>query len=93
MPAGFSPATETAPIGVPVGLEILGWKWDEAKILGIAWQIEKLTKIRRAPAWAMEVVEVSGKAVDDTTVPEVTPDTSNISQEYPIGTLGGAVVG
>ncbi|KAF2103497.1 amidase [Rhizodiscina lignyota] len=92
VPAGFSPPTETAPIGVPIGMEILGPKWDEAKILGIAWQVEKLTKVRKSPVWAREVVEVSGRTANSTLVAKITPNTKNIPPEYPVGSLGGAIV-
>jgi hypothetical protein len=92
VPAGFSHPTDTAPIGVPIGMEILGRKWDEAKILGIGWRIEKLTKVRRPPQWAMEGVEVSPRLLNSSSVPNITPNTKNIPKEYPVGTLGGAVV-
>lgn len=83
VPAGFSPPTDNAPIGVPIGMEILGSKWDEAKLLGIGWEIEKLTKMRRAPLWAMESIE--SKSYED--VPTITPNTSNIPEAYPLGKL------
>lgn len=91
IPAGFSPKTDTAPIGVPIGFELLGEKWTEAKLLGIASQFETLLKTRRAPLWAREVVEVTS-AANSTKVPSITPSTKNIPKAYPIGTLGGAVV-
>jgi Asp-tRNA(Asn)/Glu-tRNA(Gln) amidotransferase A subunit family amidase len=58
VPVGFSDPSEDAPIGVPIGMEILGRPWDEEKLLGIAYAIEQLGKVRRAPAWARETVEV-----------------------------------
>ncbi|MGG6495473.1 UNVERIFIED_CONTAM: amidase family protein, partial [Bacteroidetes bacterium 56_B9] len=58
VPVGFSPATETAPEGVPIGMEILGLPWTDKELLKIAWQIEnKLGRVRRSPIWALEVVE------------------------------------
>ncbi|MCI9882031.1 MULTISPECIES: amidase family protein [Methylobacterium] len=50
VPAGFSAATETAPEGVPVGMDLLGRPWSEAKLLGLAYAFEQATKLRRPPA-------------------------------------------
>ncbi|KAG9204220.1 hypothetical protein G6514_001293 [Epicoccum nigrum] len=83
VPAGFSEPSEEAPIGVPIGMEILGRPWEEEKLLGIAYAIEQLTKIRRSPTWAKEVVEVPHYEA----VPVIVPDRNNISPAYPIGTL------
>lgn len=83
VPAGFSDSTESAPIGVPIGMEILGRKWDEAKLLGIGWEIEKLSKIRKSPVWAKQSVEA--KAYKE--VPTITPSAKNIPSAYPLGTL------
>ena len=83
VPIGFSPATATAPEGVPIGMEILGPKWMEEKLLQIAWQIERLGTVRRIPSWAKQVVEV----VEYESVPSVTPNRSNIPAAYPVGVL------
>jgi Asp-tRNA(Asn)/Glu-tRNA(Gln) amidotransferase A subunit family amidase len=83
VPAGFSEPSEEAPIGVPIGMEILGRQWSDEKLLQIAYQIEKLTHVRRPPQWARQAVEVK----EYTEVPVVTPDTSNIPSVYPLGTL------
>jgi amidase len=50
VPGGFSPPTETAPIGVPVGVEFLGRPWDEATLIRVAYGFEQATKFRQAPA-------------------------------------------
>jgi Asp-tRNA(Asn)/Glu-tRNA(Gln) amidotransferase A subunit family amidase len=50
VPAGFSPPTTTAPLGVPVGIEFLGKPWSETKLLGFAYAFERTTKVRRPPA-------------------------------------------
>jgi Asp-tRNA(Asn)/Glu-tRNA(Gln) amidotransferase A subunit family amidase len=71
VPAGFSEPSSDAPIGVPIGVEILGY------------QIEQLLKVRRAPMWAKEVVEVPQYE----SVPMVTPNRTNIPAAYPLGTL------
>ncbi|KAF2262979.1 amidase signature enzyme [Lojkania enalia] len=83
VPAGFSNATETAPMGVPIGMEILGRPWDEEKLLQIGYQIEQLTRIRKPPQFAMERVEV----LQYISVPSILPDSGNISPNYPLGTL------
>lgn len=49
VPAGFTTPTEEAPIGVPVGLEILGREWDEGKLIEIAYGFEQATHYRKVP--------------------------------------------
>lgn len=83
IPAGFSEPSEDAPLGVPIGVEILGRPWEEQKLLGISYAIEQLTKIRKAPSWANEVVE----APHYESVPVIAPDRENINPAYPLGTL------
>ena len=48
-PAGFSPPTSDAPIGVPVGLELLGAEWSEPVLIRLAFAFEQLAKSRRPP--------------------------------------------
>jgi Asp-tRNA(Asn)/Glu-tRNA(Gln) amidotransferase A subunit family amidase len=50
VPGGFSAATTMAPIGVPIGLEILGRPWSEPVLIQIAYAFEQATKFRRAPS-------------------------------------------
>lgn len=83
VPAGFSPKTAQAPVGVPIGMEILGRPYTEEKLLQIAYQIELLTKVRRMPQFAETVVE----AKEYTQVPVVTPNRANIPAAYPLGVL------
>ncbi|KAF2659766.1 amidase signature enzyme [Lophiostoma macrostomum CBS 122681] len=84
VPAGFSEKSEDAPRGVPVGMEILGRPWDEERLLQIAYQIEMLTHVRRAPEWAERRVEVGSYE----SVPVVVPDRGNVDTgAYPLGTL------
>jgi Asp-tRNA(Asn)/Glu-tRNA(Gln) amidotransferase A subunit family amidase len=52
LPAGFTAPNETAPIGVPVGLEMLGRPWSEAVLLKLGYSFEQATKFRRPPASA-----------------------------------------
>ena len=49
VPAGFSSPTDTAPLGVPVGMDILGRPFSEAKLLSIAYSFEQATHFRRSP--------------------------------------------
>ena len=48
VPAGFAPAN-TAPIGVPLGLEIAGRPFSEAVLIEIAYAFEQLSQCRKAP--------------------------------------------
>jgi Asp-tRNA(Asn)/Glu-tRNA(Gln) amidotransferase A subunit family amidase len=83
VPAGFSEPSEYAPIGVPIGMEILGRPFEEQKLLGIGYRIEQLMKIRKSPVFAKEIVEVP----QYDSVPAVKPTRANISAMYPLGTL------
>jgi len=49
VPAGFSSATESAPIGVPVGIEFLGQPFSEPELLRIAYGFEQAKHARRPP--------------------------------------------
>ncbi len=49
IPAGFSPSGPTAPLGVPVGLELLGRPWSEFVLLRMAAVFERATGHRRPP--------------------------------------------
>ena len=49
VPAGFSVPTAQAPIGVPVGMEIVGHPWGEPKLLNLAYGFEQATHARRPP--------------------------------------------
>jgi Asp-tRNA(Asn)/Glu-tRNA(Gln) amidotransferase A subunit family amidase len=83
VPAGFSPETEDAPIGVPIGMEILGLPWSESQLLNIASHISKLKPVRRMPSFANQSLQ----AVAYDTVPNIIPNTGNIPSLYPIGIL------
>lgn len=48
-PGGFSPPTTSAPLGVPVGAELLGRDYDEARLLAYAYAFEQATRLRRPP--------------------------------------------
>ncbi|EXJ66763.1 uncharacterized protein A1O5_09958 [Cladophialophora psammophila CBS 110553] len=86
MPIGFSPPSTTAPIGIPVGMEILGLPWSEGTLLQVAKAIDDVLHARRMPVTAglNETVEVT-KAY--TQVPRVVPlGAKNIDKAaYPLG--------
>lgn len=46
---GFSSPTEAAPIGVPIGIELLGPAWSEPTLIRLAYAFEQGTQIRRPP--------------------------------------------
>jgi Asp-tRNA(Asn)/Glu-tRNA(Gln) amidotransferase A subunit family amidase len=49
VPIGFSKPDATAPIGVPIGMDILGRPFDEAKLIGIGYAFEQATRMRKPP--------------------------------------------
>jgi amidase len=49
-PGGFSTPTASAPLGVPVGAELLGLDYTEPKLLAFAYAFEQVTKLRKPPA-------------------------------------------
>lgn len=82
VPAGFSPATADAPIGIPIGMELLGLPWTEQKLLQIAYQFEQLRKIRKPPVIREEDADSTLQALTTrTAVSEV------VSAAYPQGVL------
>ena len=83
VPAGFSPASPDAPIGVPIGMEILGMKWTDSKLLNIAKQISEIERVRRMPESTREDVE--SRTLQE--VPKIIPDTTDIPKAYPVGVL------
>lgn len=48
VPAGFAPSPE-APIGVPVGMEIIGRPFSEPVLIEIAYSFEQASHLRRPP--------------------------------------------
>lgn len=48
-PGGFSAPTATAPIGVPVGAELLGLDYSEPKLLSLAYAFEQAARVRKPP--------------------------------------------
>ena len=62
IPIGFSPRSPTAPIGIPIGMEILGLPWSEGTLLQVAKGIDDILHARRMPVTGglNESVEVRG---------------------------------
>ncbi len=52
VPAGFSPPTATAPLGVPVGMDILGKPWSEGRLIELAYSFEQEVHVRKPPSSA-----------------------------------------
>ena len=48
-PAGFSAPGASAPLGVPVGAELLGLDYTEDKLLAYAYAFEQATSVRKPP--------------------------------------------
>jgi Asp-tRNA(Asn)/Glu-tRNA(Gln) amidotransferase A subunit family amidase len=84
IPIGFSPPSEDAPIGVPIGMEILGLPWTESKLLQIARLLDQRMHARKMPVYCNGVVEVR----DYDSVPIIRPYSGNVdTNAYPLGTL------
>lgn len=49
LPAGFTKPTDFAPIGIPVGIEMLAKEWDESMLIELAYSFEQATTIRKKP--------------------------------------------
>ena len=49
VPAGFSSPTDTAPIGVPVGMEFVGRPWSEPTLIKLAYSFEQASQFRQLP--------------------------------------------
>jgi Asp-tRNA(Asn)/Glu-tRNA(Gln) amidotransferase A subunit family amidase len=48
-PGGFSTPTASAPLGVPVGAELLGREFSEPRLLSLAYAYEQASKARKLP--------------------------------------------
>ncbi|KAI0849765.1 amidase signature enzyme [Daldinia vernicosa] len=83
VPVGFSQPSLDAPIGVPIGMEILGLPFSEEKLLNIANHFTCLRPLRKTPAFANDTVPTNPYV----SVPKVHPDISNIPPAYPLGVL------
>jgi Asp-tRNA(Asn)/Glu-tRNA(Gln) amidotransferase A subunit family amidase len=52
VPAGFSAPSAEAPLGVPIGMDILGRPWSEGRLIQIAYGFEQATHYRKPPGSA-----------------------------------------
>lgn len=84
VPVGYSQATEEAPKGVPIGMEILGREWTEGKLLDIAGRVQEGFEgaTRRVPEGMERDCGMAGE------IPFVVPDRGNVGGEYALGKLG-----
>jgi Asp-tRNA(Asn)/Glu-tRNA(Gln) amidotransferase A subunit family amidase len=48
-PGGFSRPTRSAPLGVPIGIELLGPEWSEPHLIRLAYAFEQAAQFRRSP--------------------------------------------
>ncbi|KAI1106587.1 amidase signature enzyme [Jackrogersella minutella] len=83
VPVGFSQPSQDAPIGVPIGMEILGLPFSESKLLNIANHFTRLRPLRKTPTFANYTVEMGSFA----SVPKMQPNVTNIPPAYPLGVL------
>jgi Asp-tRNA(Asn)/Glu-tRNA(Gln) amidotransferase A subunit family amidase len=49
IPAGFTPATADAPLGLPVGIDMMGRPGEDMQLLSLSWAVERKLKARREP--------------------------------------------
>jgi Asp-tRNA(Asn)/Glu-tRNA(Gln) amidotransferase A subunit family amidase len=49
-PGGFSTPSATAPVGIPVGAELLGRDYSEPLLLSLAYSFEQAARVRKMPA-------------------------------------------
>jgi hypothetical protein len=78
VPAGFPDPTVDAPVGVPVGMEILGLPCTERKLLSTAAHIGALMHMRRM----LVLTDGSVKARSYAAMPSVVPNRGNIPSTY-----------
>ena len=82
VPVGFSCPTQDAPLGIPIGMEILGPRWSEAKLIQIAEVFDEILPSRKPPQLHVPLFQRFYRDV-----PLITPDISNIPGAYPVGSL------
>lgn len=84
VPAGWSEVDEDAPLGVPIGMEILGMPWTEDKILNIAQAIsDRTTDLKKSPVSTRQRLE----EVCYESVPKLSPKGLQPDGLYAMGTL------
>jgi amidase len=50
LPGGFTRPSPEAPLGVPVGVELIGRDWDEGELIRMGYAFEQGTRLRKPPA-------------------------------------------
>jgi amidase len=50
LPGGFTPPSAEAPLGVPVGVELIGRDWDEGELIRMGYAFQQGTRFRKPPA-------------------------------------------
>ena len=48
-PGGFSAPSSSAPVGVPIGIELLGPEWSEPTLIRLAYAFGQAARVRRPP--------------------------------------------
>ncbi|KAJ5345817.1 Amidase, partial [Penicillium brevicompactum] len=49
IPAGRSPRSEAAPMGIPIGIEFMGKRWGEDDLLDLAERVERILQVKQVP--------------------------------------------
>ena len=70
-------------MGVPIGMEILGMPWNEAKLLNIADKISEVRRVRKMPVSTANTT--GARSIER--VPVIVPNRENIPSTYPLGVL------
>lgn len=83
IPAGWSKPSKDAPVGVPIGMEILGMPWTEARLFNIARLVsEKTADLNKMPKLTERHVEYQSYFA----VPDIQLG-RNTQHLYPVGVL------
>ena len=91
-PGGFSAPTDEAPVGVPVGLEILGPSFSEPQLLAYAYAFEQATQLRVPPP-SVPAIEYPATPVDFADVGDGHPFYPDIRWMAEAGLAEGSTVG
>lgn len=60
VPAGFSDPSADAPVGVPVGMDMLGRPFSEARLLQLAYAFEQQASVYRTPSGFLDPLKQFG---------------------------------
>ena len=67
VPAGFSTPSDTAPIGIPIGIEFFGRPFSETTLISLAYSYEQGTQNRQSPTL---FPALTGEEIEYESVPE-----------------------